>query len=205
MSGALVTAASKAEHTAAVKTMYRRLMKKRLEHTMMGRSHWHEWCYYVRERIESRRHETNPGRINEFMQEGQDYLNRLTDAKPYRLPWTKFSSMWQRNVPTHPIFLLRPECIYEGDDWGLELDTSKGYDIWITKDAEYHEKEFGRPDGVYDMMRVPQKEDNGAFNPMYTPTKDMEAKDFPCWRDHSLSDKQPKQEAAPAAKAAHSH
>eukprot|EP00808_Paulinella_micropora_P017203 g82809.t1 len=182
-------AALKREHTAAVQTLYRRLMKKRWDHCVMSRSHWHEWCWWVRSRIEERRGETDPSRIREYMQEGEDYLKRLTDPKPYRLPWTKGGTMWGRNIPVHPVVLDTPIDTFEGHP-KTELVQETPNKIWRTSEAEYVEMEYGRPEGLYQRMRVETEDDIPSSDPMYTETPEMEAKDWPCWRDFSLQDKQ---------------
>eukprot|EP00808_Paulinella_micropora_P017204 g82810.t1 len=196
-------AALKREHTAAVQTLYRRLMKKRWDHCVMSRSHWHEWCWWVRSRIEERRGETDPSRIREYMQEGEDYLKRLTDPKPYDvsslfkistsktfLLHSKFAlderwTMWGRNIPVHPVVLDTPIDTFEGHP-KTELVQETPNKIWRTSEAEYVEMEYGRPEGLYQRMRVETEDDIPSSDPMYTETPEMEAKDWPCWRDFSL-------------------
>lgn len=184
---AMQQASFQSKHTVAVRSLYRRLMKDRWAHTHMSRSHWHEWCYYVRSRIEENRDVTEPGKIAELMQEGETFLKRIKDPKPYRLPWTEGGSCWQRNVPIHPVFAQPPEAAWEGN-WDLERkEGEKGF-VYSTSEADYYEMEYGRPNGVYDKLRIPRPEESGE-NGAYTPTPEMEALEYPFWRDYSLSAK----------------
>lgn len=184
----VVSRRAQGQHTAAVRTLYRKLMKKRWQHCFMPRSHWHEWCYYLRNRIEENRNLTEAGKIADLMNEGENYLARLTDPKPYRLPWTEGGSMWQRNVPIHPVFAQPPEAAWEGN-WDLERKEGQHGLIYSTKEADYYEMEYGRPNGVYKKLRIPRIEEAGSVDSVYEPTPEMEAIDYPCWRDYSLGAK----------------
>jgi len=109
-------AASRVQHIAHVKTLYRRLLRNSMS-LVLNMDEFALRATFYRAEIEKHRDETDPAKIYQLKEELTAYIAKYKTPDPYKLTHSPGSTSYQRNVPIPPE-LTTPRPLYWTDYLG---------------------------------------------------------------------------------------